>query len=515
MYKIEKKQSVDWESCILPVATVPLMLRNEFQFFVGKEKLRYFSSVRRHTQSRRTLQRVAIVIQNKLVLSDIRGQVKRCIDIINITEMAVKVVDQVTKILFTIPSEYDLLIDVIRNGDKLLRAVAVTNKLLGGDIKFTTRGIPSYRKLTLSCPRGQKKQTAFELLGETFSISSEDFSTGSAESVASLQRTTNTLLSPSAISLTTETRSELLFPKIDRMAVRSPPSSQLLSPRKQAVYDEGWAQHVQQVVQRERIFTDSEQPLENEKNNIRNPSDKEVIHNWKEAIPLLNLKGGPLSPMGRRDEYLKTPFTLDPRSVSPKSVSFSDLPSGGLFDKKTFRDVETSTSPTPNLWEDTESESESENESSFPSTTFGNVTNSSECSKLKYYKISLPDKWSNSTMPTPDTETDCIVLPNEIKATFSTLRRPDMSIESSPPPAITRRKSAVWSEGDAAEVFLSENSFWSPCTIQKSEGNKLIVRQHVTKSTNSIVLSVTESQLREPTKVAECNCTCWCFDVLL
>eukprot|EP01060_Flectonema_neradi_P037578 TRINITY_DN7600_c1_g1_i1.p1 TRINITY_DN7600_c1_g1~~TRINITY_DN7600_c1_g1_i1.p1 ORF type:complete len:392 (+),score=64.52 TRINITY_DN7600_c1_g1_i1:44-1177(+) len=162
MYKIKKSTSDD--PFVLPVATVPTVLRQHFQFFTRNEKLRYFNYVDRHRQDGKTMPRVAIVVQSKLVIADLTGHVKRCINIRDIARIKVQVAHNTSKVLLTIPSEYDLLVDVIRSGQLFLKALTLTQKMLGGPVNLETGTLGPECWSHLKCPSGHKKKTSFQLM---------------------------------------------------------------------------------------------------------------------------------------------------------------------------------------------------------------------------------------------------------------------------------------------------------------------------------------------------------------
>ena len=172
MYKIQRPSSEDGGT-VLPVATIPVMLRNNFQFFSRSSVLRYFNYVGRHTQKGKVRPRVAIVVQSQLIIADLKGNAKRCIDITKVHHLVIEVANgETTKILIRIPAEYDLLLDVIRGGQQLIKAMVLTGKVLNKQIKIITGRIKDAKDVMLKCPPGMKKNRTFSLEPTAHSVSS-------------------------------------------------------------------------------------------------------------------------------------------------------------------------------------------------------------------------------------------------------------------------------------------------------------------------------------------------------
>eukprot|EP01060_Flectonema_neradi_P008858 TRINITY_DN16331_c0_g1_i1.p1 TRINITY_DN16331_c0_g1~~TRINITY_DN16331_c0_g1_i1.p1 ORF type:complete len:407 (+),score=55.03 TRINITY_DN16331_c0_g1_i1:44-1222(+) len=162
MYKIRKPPSDDGGN-VFPVATIPMMLRNNFQFF-SRCALRYFNYVGRHTQGGKIRHRVAIVVQNQLIIADLKGNAKRCVNISKVSSLLIEAgtKSKTTRLLITIPSEYDMLLDVIRGGHQLVKSLILTGQMIGSNISVRT-GCIDVRRLSLNCPSGMRKNRTFEL----------------------------------------------------------------------------------------------------------------------------------------------------------------------------------------------------------------------------------------------------------------------------------------------------------------------------------------------------------------
>eukprot|EP01060_Flectonema_neradi_P022278 TRINITY_DN3054_c0_g1_i2.p1 TRINITY_DN3054_c0_g1~~TRINITY_DN3054_c0_g1_i2.p1 ORF type:complete len:398 (+),score=48.23 TRINITY_DN3054_c0_g1_i2:787-1980(+) len=160
MYKIRKQPTC---SEALPVATVPSVLRNKFQFFVGEDRLRYFDYVERYRQKGDVLKRVAVVVQNQLLIADLEGNAKRCIDISSIKTIFVDVQSREAKFLIIIPKEYDILLRVLRSGMSLMRAIVMTSRSMNMSITIATKTLDNPKIMNLKCPEGHRKKRAFQL----------------------------------------------------------------------------------------------------------------------------------------------------------------------------------------------------------------------------------------------------------------------------------------------------------------------------------------------------------------
>ena len=160
MYKIRKLPSCNEP---LPVATVPSVLRNKFQFFVGEDQLRYFNYVERYRQRGDVLKRVAVVIQDQVIIADLEGNAKRCININKIKTIYVDVHKGYVKFLLSIPDEYDVLLRVIRSGMSLLKAILFTARSMDSCVDILTKCLNNSKDMSLKCPEGHIKKRTFQL----------------------------------------------------------------------------------------------------------------------------------------------------------------------------------------------------------------------------------------------------------------------------------------------------------------------------------------------------------------
>ena len=216
MYKIRRPAAEDCST--LPVATVPSVLRHYFQFFTGNEKLHYFNYVERRGQNGKIMPRVAIVVQTNLVIADLKGRVKRCIAIQDISTIKVEVVQNTSMVHITVPSEYDILVDVIRSGQVFIKALTLIKRMMGESINLIMGTLGAVQQMNLKCPSGLKKKTCFQLL-ETTQNNIQSNRSGSSSSDRS-QRSTSACSLPICCSkvcldLGTSLTSEMSFPTSD------------------------------------------------------------------------------------------------------------------------------------------------------------------------------------------------------------------------------------------------------------------------------------------------------------